>query len=131
MDKKVTAVKTTQKRKTKSNKTPSAPNKLFALITVVNRKKEDYYIDLLQGFGVNASYSFVAKGTAPSELASSLGIYDSDKSVIISIIVEERLKSALDILESKFSSIRDGKGIAFTIPFSSIIGSTIYQFFLS
>ena len=39
------------KNKVENNKTKNiAPKKLKLLITVVNRKKADYYVDLLQDF---------------------------------------------------------------------------------
>ena len=31
-------------------------------------------------------------------------------------------------LENKFSTIRNGKGIAFAVPLSSVIGVNMYQF---
>jgi hypothetical protein len=32
------------------------------------------------------------------------------------------------MLEEKFTTIKDGKGIAFTVPMSSVIGVAIYRF---
>ena len=47
---------------------------------------------------------------------------------IFSIIKEEKLKDALYSLDEKFRTIKNGKGIAYTIPLSSVIGVAIYAF---
>ena len=72
--------------------------------------------------------SFAAEGTANTEMLNLLGLSDSEKSVIFSIIKEENAKSALLALEEKFTTIKNGKGIAFTVPLTGTIGVAIYQF---
>ena len=37
-------------------------------------------------------------------------------------------KAALAKLEEKFNTIKNGKGIAYTVPMTSTIGVAIYQF---
>ena len=51
-----------------------------------------------------------------------------DKAVIFSMLPEERADAALDVIEEKFRSIRGGKGVAFTLPFSSVIGASVFNF---
>ena len=67
-------------------------------------------------------------GTANSEMLSYLGLAESDKAVIISCIREDNIKKASEVLAEKFDKIKDGKGVAFTVPLKSIIGVSIYQF---
>ena len=105
-----------------------APQKLQLLVTVVNRKKAEFYADFLQEFEVNMQLSFAAEGTASTEMRNLLGLSDSEKSVIFSIIKEEKVALALSALEEKFATIKNGKGIAFTIPMTGVIGVAIYQF---
>ncbi len=105
-----------------------APSKLKLLITIVNRKKTEFYADFLQGFEVNMQLTLNASGTASAETLSMLGIPDSDKGVIISVIKEENTKAALAALEEKFKTIKNGKGIAYTVPMTGTIGVAIYQF---
>ena len=105
-----------------------APKKLQLLVTVVNRKKAEFYADFLQEFEVNMQLSFAADGTANTEMLNLLGLSDSEKSVIFSIIKEEMAPKALEALEDKFTSIKNGKGIAFTVPMTGVIGVAIYQF---
>ncbi len=105
-----------------------APQKLKLLFTVINRKKAEFYADYIQSFEVNMQLTLAARGTASSETLSMLGITDSEKSVIISVIREEKAPMILQGLEEKFRTIKNGKGIAYTVPMSGTIGVAIYQF---
>ena len=105
---------------------PVAPNKLVLLVTVVNRKKAEFYVDLLQSFEVNLQLDVTAFGTCPHEL--SYISTDPEKQVIFTVIRQDNVRAALDTLEEKFATIRGGKGIAFTVPFTSTIGVSVYQF---
>ena len=102
--------------------------KLKLLVTVVNRKKSEFYMDYLTSMGVNFQTAVAAQGTATSETLYLLGLEDSDKSVILSVIREDKAEEILHALDEKFKRVRNGKGIAFTIPLSSVIGVAIYRF---
>lgn len=104
------------------------PKKLKLLITVVNKSKAEFYMDYLQEYEVNLQTCMRAKGTADSDLLHYLGLEDSEKRVIFSLIREDMAPEAMKGLEEKFSTVRDGKGIAYTIPLSSVVGAAIYQF---
>lgn len=105
-----------------------APKKLELLVTIVERKKVDFYVSVLEGYEVNLQTIIYAKGTAPSDMLHYLGLTDSDKAMIISAIKEERKKEILAAYEDKYFKTKNGKGIAFTIPVSSVIGVMVYQF---
>lgn len=116
-------------KKTKKEKSVSADfKKLKLLVTVVNRNKSEFYMDFLSGFEVNFQTSVLGQGTAKSETLHLLGLEDSDKSVIFSVIREDKAEEILHALEDKFHTVRNGKGIAFTTPLSSVIGVAIYRF---
>jgi nitrogen regulatory protein PII len=102
--------------------------KLKLLVTVVNRSKTELFMDFLTAYEVNFQASVLAQGTAHSDMLYMLGLEDSDKSVIFSVVREEKVNDALQMLEEKFQTIKHGKGIAFTIPMSSVIGVAIYRF---
>ena len=109
-------------------KTQSDVKKLKLLITIVNRKKAEFFIDYLAGFEVNFQTSVLAQGTARSDTLHLLGLEDTDRSVIFSVVKEEKAEEALRGLEEKFHTLRGGKGIAFTVPLTSVIGVAIYRF---
>ena len=85
-------------------------------------------MDLLTAYEVNFQTSVLAQGTARSETLYMLGLEDSDKSVIFSVVREDKARDAMQMLEEKFNTIKDGKGIAFTVPMSSVVGVAIYRF---
>ena len=105
-----------------------APDKMQLLFTVVNRAKTDFYVDLLQSFEVNFQTILHAQGTARTEALQMLGLDDSERSVIISVIRKDKAKAAMDMLGEKFKSVKNGSGIAYTVPLASTIGVAIYQF---
>lgn len=103
-------------------------NRLELLVTIVGRSKGEYYIDLLQSFDVNMQFVALGTGTADAQMLSNFGLTDSDKTVIFSVIQSSKISDALYVLERKFKTIKNGKGIAYTIPFSSVIGTLIFGF---
>ncbi len=119
----------TKNRRTKKEKPASADfKKLKILVTIVNRNKTEFYMDFLHGFEVNFQTVALGQGTAKSETLHLLGLEDSDKGVIFSVIREDKSEEILRHLDEKFKTIRNGKGIAFTIPLASVIGVAIYRF---
>ena len=118
--------KPTKKSATKK-KQVSSVHKLKMLITIVDRSKTLFYVDLLEQFEVNVQMILYGKGTANSQMIDLLGLVESDKSIIMSYIREDKIKDALDTLAEKFKKVKNGKGIAFTVALDSIIGVSIYQ----
>ena len=106
----------------------TAPNKLMILFTIVNRNKAEFYVDVLQEFEINMQIVLAANGTADNKIQSLLGLTNSEKSVIVSIIRRDKCRAALAELEEKFKTVKGGKGIAYTVPMTSTIGVAIYQF---
>ena len=105
----------------------SAIKKLKLLFTVVDRPKGEFYLDVISQFGVNCQMAVGGLGTAASELVELLGL-EPHKVVILSVIREDMVDPVMNCLEDKFRTIRNGKGIAFAIPLSSVIGVNLYQF---
>ena len=105
-----------------------APIRLELLITIVDKKKADFYADLLQSFDVNMQMIVAAKGTAEEKMLEILGLSDNDKAVIFSTVREDRLEEIENVLEDRFASVKGGKGIAASIPLTSIMGASAFGF---
>ena len=105
----------------------SAIKKLKILFTIVDRPKGEFYLDVLSQFEINCQMLVHGKGTANTELVSLLGL-NLQKAVIVSVVREDMVDPVMKTLEEKFETIRNGKGIAFAVPMSSIIGVNMYQF---
>ncbi len=111
--------KITNKKKLTSTK------KLSLLFVVIKKKKVDYYIDLIEDFGVNLQMSMIGNGTTKSAIFSDeIG----SKSVILSIVSEDNIKKIMSELDRKFEEVKDGKGVAWTVPLTSVMGVTFFNF---
>lgn len=117
-------VQTPQIKKTQN----SDVKKLKILVTVVNRSKALFFMDLLEQYEVNMQIRILGKGTADSEMLSYLGLAETEKVVILSVIKEEKEKEIIETLNEKFDKVKNGKGIAYTISMKSVIGVSIYKF---
>ena len=105
----------------------SAIKNLKLIITVVDRAKADFYLDILSQFDVNFQMVTGGKGTAHSEIIEMLGL-NIHRAVIMSVAREDMVGPIIKCLEEKFETIRNGKGIAIAIPLSGVIGVNMYQF---
>ena len=105
----------------------SAIKKLKLLFTVVDRNKGEFYLDVISQFNVNCQLILPGLGTASSDLVELLGL-NLHKAVVLSVVREDMVDTILTTLEDKFATIRNGKGIAFAVPLSSVIGVNMYQF---
>ena len=105
----------------------SAIKKLKLLVTVVDRQKGEFYLDVISQFDVNCQMGLGGLGTATSDVVELLGL-EPHKAVILSVVREDKVEQIMNTLEDKFSSIRNGKGIAFAVPLSSVIGVNMYRF---
>ena len=105
----------------------SAIKKLKLLFTVVDRPKAEFYLDVLSQFEVNYQLVSAGMGTATSDLIAMLGL-NVHKAVIMSVVREDMVDPIMKCMEEKFATIRNGKGICFAVPLSSVIGVNIYRF---
>ena len=105
----------------------SAIKKLKLVITVVDRNKAEFYLDVLSQFEVNFQLATGGKGTASSEIVEMLGL-NVHKAVLFSVVREDLVEEIMKCMEDKFHTIRNGKGISFAVPLSGVIGVNLYQF---
>ena len=105
----------------------SAIKKLKLLFTVVDRQKGEFYLDVISQFDVNCQIAMAGLGTATSELVELLGL-EPHKAVILSVVREDMVDDVMNTLEEKFATIRNGKGVSFAVPLSSVIGVNLYRF---
>lgn len=120
-------------RKKIKSVTETAPQRVTAeklelLVTIVGRNKAEYFADLLQSLEVNMQMTVLGHGTADEKMLVYLGLSETDKAVIFSIIQSRKVNDAVALLDEKFKTIKDGKGVAFTVPLTSVIGTLIYRF---
>lgn len=107
----------------------AAPNRLVLLVTIVQKGKGTFFSDYLQQtFGSNLQIAVVGAGTAATNLVEFLGLKDSQRSVIFSVVRESLVEEILAALEERFHTVNHDTGVAFTVPMSSVIGKLTYAF---
>ena len=105
----------------------TAPMKLEMLLAVVHNDKVSYYSSLIQSHQANLRLTIPAQGTTHM-LLSVLGLTERPKTLILSVVRSDQAGSLISLLEETFLKGKDYKGIAFTVPMSSIIGTLAYGF---
>ncbi len=104
-----------------------APMKLELLLAVVHNDKAAYYSSLIQSHQANLQLSMPAKGTTHLIL-SYLGLAERPKTLIISVVRADEAGRLISLLDETFKKGRDYKGLAFTVPMTSVIGALAYGF---
>ena len=110
-------------KKTKENNL----KKLKLLITIMPHNKRSLFMNIIEQYDCNYHLSFQGMGVATNEIKDMLGLKDTHRDVLFSIIHEDKVKDCLLEIEDKVGLYKSG-GIAFSVPFESIIGINNYLF---
>ena len=103
-------------------------NTLYWLITITDRHSTDAFLALYEEHGITVSLRTVGAGTAVRETLSTLGLEQTEKAVLFSMITAETWPGLQKDLRRKMRIDVPGTGIAFIIPVSSIGGKRALQF---
>lgn len=101
--------------------------KLELLVAIVHDDKSAYYSSIIRSHQANMQFTFPCKGSTHL-LLGYLGLTERPKNLIVSVIREDEAKGLFEDLEENFSKGKNNKGVAFTIPFNSMIGTMAYGF---
>ena len=101
--------------------------KLEVILAIVHNEKAAYYSSLIQSSQANLHLTIPAKGTSHLIL-DYLGLTEKPKSLIISIVRADQSAGLIDLLDQTFKKGKNYKGVAFTVPMSSVIGTLVYGF---
>ncbi len=99
---------------------PKKPNRIKLLMSVVSPSDEGKLKEILDDISVSLSCTFTGTGTARSQLLDYLGIGESVKSVVVSLIPESDEDAILKVLRTRMALYLVGKGISFTMPLTGI-----------
>ena len=101
--------------------------KLELLFAVVHNRKAAYFSSIIQSHKANLQLTSPAQGTSHLIL-NYLGFTERPKSMILSVVRADQAGSLIEQLDETFAKGKDYKGIAFTVPLSSVIGTLVYGF---
>ncbi len=105
----------------------TAPMKLELLLAVVHNDKVSYYSSLIQSHQANLRLTVPAQGTTHMIL-NVLGLSERPKTLIMSVVRSDQVSDLIGLLDETFQKGKNYKGIAFTVPMTSIIGTLAYGF---
>ena len=102
---------------------------LFLLVTIVRRKDEVEYEKFYRQKGINEIYHVICNGTAQTKTLDLLGIERTEKSMLLSPITRETLKTLKRDLSYEMKIDLPDRGIALAIPMSGVGGSRTLESF--
>ena len=104
-----------------------APMKLELLLAIVHNDKAAYYSSLIQSHQANLQLTVPAKGTTHLIL-DYLGLTEKPKSLVVSVVRADQAAGLIELLDQNFKKGKNYKGVAFTVPMTSVIGTLVYGF---
>ena len=104
-----------------------APMKLEVVMTIVHNDKAAYFTSLIQSYQANVHLTLPAQGTTHLIL-NYLGLTERPKSLILSVVRADESAKLIELLDQTFKKGKNYKGIAFTVPMTSVIGTLVYGF---
>lgn len=96
------------------------PNRSKLLVSIVNPSDEHKLKEILDDSSVALAFTFTGTGTARSAVLDYLGIGETEKSIVISLIPESDEERVMQQIRAKMSLYMVGRGISFTVPLSGI-----------
>lgn len=107
-------------------------SRLYLMITVTSRVAgAKRFVDFYQDFGVPVVLTALGRGTASDDILSTLGLEATEKAVLFSVVTPEKKKRLLKELVRTLHISAPGRGIAMSLPMSSIGGRTAMNYLLS
>ena len=101
--------------------------KLELLLAIVHNDKAAYFSSLIQSHQANLQLTMPAKGTTHLIL-DYLGLNERPKTLIISVVRADQSEKLVLLLDDLFKKGKDYKGLALTVPMTSVIGTLVYGF---
>ena len=97
---------------------------IHALIAIVERGQADRIVDKAKEQGAGGATIFYARGTGQEEFKRFFHHLqvDSSKEVILIVVTEEQLPRIMKAVVEAGALDKPGKGIAFTLPVSNLVG---------
>ena len=104
---------------------------LFLLMTIVRRKDAPEYEEFYRGEGVEVVYTTPCNGTAHAKTLDLLGVERTEKSMLLSTVTADSLKTLKRRLTVDMKIDLPDRGVAMAVPLSGVGGSRTLEYFTS
>ena len=101
---------------------------LSLIVTIINRHQDKYFIEAYADKGAAMSVTLYASSNPPQDIMNLLGFVDTKKDIILTVARSEYVSDMLKIANNRFKVSQEAKGIAFSIPVTSVAGIITYRF---
>lgn len=101
---------------------PMSSRRIKLVVTIADRGKGAKIREACDKVHNAFHLSFMGQGTAPTRVLEYLGLANSEKDIIFSIVPEELASDVLERLKQELELDKKGGGIAFSIPIASVGG---------
>ena len=98
------------------------PKRIKLLVTIVDRGKGEKVVNICKKQGCMFHMIYLGYGTANSDLLDFLGLGNTAKDIVLSVVLEEKTQQTLQALTKEMKFDKPGNGIAFTISINSVGG---------
>ena len=107
-------------------------SRVYLMITVTSRVAgAKRFLEFYHSNGVPVIQTALGRGTASDDILSTLGLEATEKAVLFSVVTPEKKKLLLKELVHTMKITTPGRGIAMSVPMSSIGGKTAANYLLS
>lgn len=101
---------------------------LSLIVTICNRHQDHFFLENYMAMGASLSVTLYARSDPPEDIVALLGFVDTKKDVILTIARSEDVEKMLSVAGQRFRVSQEAKGIAFSLPISSVGGISAYRF---
>ena len=102
--------------------------KLKIMVIIVERNQGDYFIKEFEKKGVAASFSIYGTGTATKEIYDILGVGDTKKDIVLSLVRVDKIEELKSVIIERFQQNKKYKGISFCVDIDSVAGVLVYKY---
>lgn len=102
---------------------------LCLLNVIVRRDQSEYLSEFLEEHKIDTSLTMLCEGTASKSLLNLLGLERTEKVLSYTMTTFARAKKLMRALVSELGLDMPGGGVAFTVPVSSLAGTSCLRYF--
>jgi hypothetical protein len=101
----------------------SADAPLVLMVTIFDRGQDERILHLLTDASVTFNLLALGRGTANSQILSYLGLGETGKTLLFSIMSQKQSKALLERVGNEVGPDKHNRGIVFTLPIGSVYGA--------
>lgn len=100
---------------------------LYLLFVIVDRGRRRRVRRLLEQYGVHFSLNLMGMGTARTDLLRYLGVGERERDIVLAGVLRSTKRTLLRALSKDLKLHKQGHGIVFTLPMSSVGGRRTFD----